>query len=69
MRLVSRFGNIRDAHPDERFYAFALYTDDEGSGANPSTCTEQSLQRTIAGPDVTRVFLSPQRILLHESVT
>ncbi len=39
------FGMYQRQHPDEDFYAFALYNDDDGGGANCAANTEQSLQR------------------------
>ena len=39
------FGTYRRQHPDEDFYAFALYNDDDAGGANCAANTEQSLER------------------------
>jgi hypothetical protein len=39
------FSVYKQQHPDEDFYAFALYTDDDAGGANCAANTEQSLKR------------------------
>ena len=46
------FGELRRAHPDETFYAFALYTDDGWMTVVPSANSEEGFQRaTTDEPD------------------
>jgi hypothetical protein len=39
------FDAVRSSHPEERLYAFVLYTVDDAVGINPSTNSEQAYQR------------------------
>lgn len=41
------FLQVRAAHPDEAFYAFALYTDDDAMGVSPAANTEEAYQRRV----------------------
>lgn len=43
------FGDVRAAHADEHFYAFALYTDDGAMTIMPASNTEEGFRRK-AGP-------------------
>ena len=48
------FGDLRRAHPEETFYAFALYTDDGWMTIVPSANSEEGFQRAISSePDQT----------------
>ena len=42
------FEDLRVVHPDERFYAFALYTDDGFAGVSLAANSEESLAAKIA---------------------
>ena len=42
------FEDLRAARPDERFYAFALYTDDGFAGVSPAANSEAGLAAKIA---------------------
>lgn len=42
------FEDLRAAHPDERFYAFALYTDDGAMGVSAAANMEEGLAAKIA---------------------
>jgi hypothetical protein len=42
------FEDVRLAHPDEHFYAFALYTTDDIAGVNPAANTEEGYARKRA---------------------
>lgn len=42
------FKTFRDQQPGEQFYAFALTTDDDATGAQPAANTEESFQRAVA---------------------
>ncbi len=41
------FTEVRAAHPDEHFYAFALYTDDGAMTVVPAANTEEGFQRKV----------------------
>lgn len=41
------FSGIQTDHPDEQFYAFALYTDDSADSLLPAANSEQGYQRTV----------------------
>jgi len=47
------FGTLRAAHPNERFYAMALYTDDGAMTVCPSANSEEALQRILVDNDCT----------------
>lgn len=53
------FEDLRAAHPDERFYAFALYTDDGGAGISPAANSEEGLAAKIEeyGDDAEPAYL------------
>ena len=42
------FTAIKGNHPDETFYAFALYSDDGAMTVNPAANSEQALERSVA---------------------
>src|SRR5437867_1618718 len=39
------FEMLRERHPDDQFYAYALYTDDDAGGVTAAAASAQSLQR------------------------
>ena len=41
------FAEVRGAHPDEHFYAFALYTDDGVMTVEPAANTEEGFRRKV----------------------
>jgi len=41
------FTSVRDEHPDEQFYAFALYTDDGAMSLLPAANSEQRYQHAV----------------------
>ena len=41
------FIEVHESHPSERFYAFALYTDDGVMGISPSANSEEGYQRMV----------------------
>ena len=45
---AAAIGELRNAHPDEHFYAFALYTDDGVAGISPAANTEEHLAKRTA---------------------
>jgi hypothetical protein len=45
---ATAFSAIRDAHPEERFYFFALYTTPEGSYVAATAWSEEALSKIIA---------------------
>lgn len=53
------FEDLRAAHPDERFYAYALYTDDGAAGISPAANSEAGLAARIAeyGDDAEPAYL------------
>ena len=46
--VAAAFDDLRAAHPDETFYAFALYTDDGAAGISPAANSEEGLAAVIA---------------------
>lgn len=45
--VAAAFDDLRAAHPDETFYAFALYTDDGAAGISPAANSEEGLAAKI----------------------
>ena len=43
------FAGVRQSHPEERFYAFALYTDDGAMTVEPAANSEESFDRKAGG--------------------
>jgi hypothetical protein len=42
------FDDYRRAHPDETFYAFALYADNQGDGLSPASHTQEAYESQLA---------------------
>jgi hypothetical protein len=45
---AASIAELRAAHPDEHFYAFALYTDDDAAGISPAANTDEALAKRVA---------------------
>ncbi len=45
---AAAIAELRAAHPDEHFYAFALYTDDDATGVSAAANTEEGLATKLA---------------------
>ncbi|RYG71473.1 DUF4303 domain-containing protein [bacterium] len=57
--MAAAFADLRAAHPEERFYAYALYTDDGVAGISPAANSEEGLAAKIAeyGDDAEPAYL------------
>ena len=65
------FRALRNAHPAESFYAFALYTTDDAVGVNPSANSDGAYRNTVdreTAEEATTKFLESNGISLSASL-
>lgn len=57
--MAAAFADLHAAYPEERFYAYALYTDDGVAGISPAANSEEGLAAKIAeyGDDAEPTYL------------